>query len=267
MPWKVREDGTIEIENGNPVYIHPDGKETPFDADGAMKTINKYRLDSKATDKQIREYKEKIDSYSQIQDIDSALKALEIVKNLDDKKLVDANQVEILKNEMARTYTEKEGILRNQWSQKENEYQNEIKKKEDSIYSLMLNGKFASSPFVREKTVIPPDIAATFFGKNFKVEGEGSDIKIVGYLNGERIASREKFGEAADFEEALEAIVSSYPHKDTILRSGGGMGGSGSTGNTKTIQPKATQFISPDDKKSFGDNLERIAKGEVRVAR
>lgn len=266
MPWKVREDGLIEVENGNPVYVHPDGKEVPFDAAAAMKKIGELASEAKSNKLKARELAEKLEAYSAISDIDEAIKAMQTVKNLEDKKLVDANQIDMLKAEMAKTFLEKESSLKTQWSQKEQEYQKALQSKEESIYSLMVNGKFASSPFITEKTVLPPDVAATFFGKHFKVEGEGPDVKIVGYLNGERIPSREKFGEAADFEEALTAIVDAYPHKDRILKTGMS-GGSASQGNRQQAGQTAKQFIPSGDPKAFGDNLERIAKGEVQVAR
>lgn len=266
MPWKTRDDGSIEIENGMPVYVHPDGKEVPFDADGAMKSITNFVKDSKVSKKQIADLSEKLSSYEAIGDPVAAINAIETMKNLDAKKLVDAGQIDILKNEMSRTFTEKESDLRKQWQTKEQEYQDSLRKKEESIYSLMLNGKFASSPFISEKTLLPPDVASTFFGKHFKVEGEGSDARIVGYLNGERIPSREKFGEPADFEEALVSIVDAYPHKDRILKTGMA-GGSGSTGNRVQPTSAKVQYIPAGDKKAFGENLERIARGEVQVAR
>ena len=96
MPWKMREDGTIELENGNPVYVHADGKEVPFDAEGALKSIGKLSSEMKMTKKQHQEAAEKLALYSAIEDPEAAVKAMDIVKNLDAKKLVDAGQIEIL---------------------------------------------------------------------------------------------------------------------------------------------------------------------------
>ena len=76
---------------------------------------------------------------------------------------------------------------------------------------------------------MPPDIAANYFSKNFSVEGEGNNARVIGYLGGERIFSKEKPGEVAEFEEALGVIIDAYPMKDSIMRSSGG--GAGSSGN------------------------------------
>jgi len=264
MPWKTQDDGTIAMENGNPIFVHSDGKEVPFDAESAIKRITALNEESKGHRLKAKELGDKLSMFSAITDPEEAVKALETVRNLDAKKLVDAGQIDILKNEMSRTFTEKESALTRQWIQKEQEYQAQLQKKDESVYSLMLNGKFASSPLITEKTNLVPDIAANYFGKNFKVEGEGTDVKIVGYLNGERIPSRSKFGEPADFEEALSVIIEAYPFKDRILTSGS-VGGSGSQGNKQQSQSVTKKIISNDDVKGFTDNLAAIAKGEVVV--
>ncbi len=265
MPWKMREDGTIEIENGNPVYVHADGKEVPFDAEGALKSIGKLSSEMKMTKKQHQEAAEKLALYSAIEDPEAAVKAMDIVKNLDAKKLVDAGQIEILKVEMGRTFAEKEGALKTQWTQKEQEYQGQLKVKDEAIQSILMGGKFASSEFLKKTTLgNVPDVAANYFGKYFKIEGDGSDVRVVGYLNGERIPSREKFGEPADFDEALATIIDAYPHKDSLMLAGVSSG-SGSQGNKQNTQNIGKKVIHKDDAKGFADNLAAIAKGEVVV--
>ena len=64
-------------------------------------------------------------------------------------------------------------------------------------------------------------IQATF-GKNFQIEG--GKVVAVG-ADGQKIYSRARPGEVADFDEALETLVGGYQHKDSILKgnqSGGG---------------------------------------------
>jgi hypothetical protein len=80
------------------------------------------------------------------------------------------------------------------------------------------------------KTLLPPDIAETYFGKHFKLEqGKNGSPAVVGYdIKGNQIYSRKKPGELADFDEAIVRIVEDYPAKDQIMR--GGKGGSGGDG-------------------------------------
>ena len=65
------------------------------------------------------------------------------------------------------------------------------------------------------------------FGNSFKIE-EG---KVVAYdAQGQKIFSRSRPGELADFNEALETLVSQYPHRDHILKSSGANGGGAPNG-------------------------------------
>jgi hypothetical protein len=267
MPWKTNEDGTIEMEGGNPVFIHADGKATPFDGDSALSRIAALNKESKDRRLKIDELTTKLDAFASITDPAEAMKAIELVKNLDAKKLVDAGQVDTLKAEMAKIYTEREASLKGQWQKTEDEYKNSLKSRDDLVYSLMVESRFASSPLIKEKTNLLPEIAADHFKKHFKVEGDGTDRKVVGYLpNGEKILSKTKFGETADFEEALSIIFEAHPLKDKFMTAGSSSG-SGSTGNTNQGGSQRVVTIPGNDPKAFGDNLEKIAKGEVRVAR
>jgi hypothetical protein len=105
----------------------------------------------------------------------------------------------------------------------------ELEKKEN--YYLLVSSRFASSPLILEKTLLPPDIAETYFGRNFKVEktAEGKN-RVVGYLNGQQILDSK--GEPADFEAALAVIIDSYPQKDKIFKAGNA--GSGNPGGGGT---------------------------------
>ena len=72
------------------------------------------------------------------------------------------------------------------------------------------------------------------FGKAFKIE----DGKVVAYdAHGQKIFSRTRPGEIADFDEALETLVEQYPHEEHILKgsgaNGGGAGGSAPPGSGK----------------------------------
>jgi hypothetical protein len=68
---------------------------------------------------------------------------------------------------------------------------------------------------------VPADIIESRFGKNFKIE-EG---KVVAYgHDGNKLFSKSRPGEPAEFEEALELLVDGYAHKDQILKGTGNSG-------------------------------------------
>jgi len=239
MKLKKDADGNVVVVNGNPVYIHDDGKEAPFDAKVAMDTIHTLNNENAGRRKKEEDLLKNLNAYvigeedgkPVFIDPDVAKKALDTIKNFDDKKLIDAGQVETLKSEMNKAFIEKENDLKKGFGLKEKSYIDMVKSKDGTIFDLMVRTQFASSPTIVEKTVLPADIAANYFGSNFVVEGEGRDAKVIGYMNGEKIFSRERPGEPAGFEEALNVIIDKYPMKDRILKAtAGGAGGAGGQG-------------------------------------
>jgi hypothetical protein len=78
-----------------------------------------------------------------------------------------------------------------------------------------------------DKLAIPSDLVRARFGEQFKVE----DGKVVAYdKTGNKLFSRSNPGELANFDEALELLVDSYPYRDQILKSSGASGGGASGG-------------------------------------
>ncbi len=84
-----------------------------------------------------------------------------------------------------------------------------------SAMRMLLEERFARSSYVADNLTLPYDVAASGFGKNFRLE----DGQLVPYdKNGLKILSRKNIGEVADFDEALKIVVSQYPDKDKILK-------------------------------------------------
>lgn len=80
---------------------------------------------------------------------------------------------------------------------------------------------FETSKFVADRLTVPVDVALAAFGPSFKVE----DGKFVAHdQHGMKLYSYTRPGEAADFDEAMERLVSQYPEKEKILRPAGDSG-------------------------------------------
>lgn len=208
MQLKTDENGYVIVQDGKPVYMYDDGQEIAFDAMQNMAKISQLNAEAK----QHREAKEKAETLLKAFDglnADDAKKALETVKNLDDKRLIDAGEVEKVKAEARKALDE-------QLAQKDAQ----IKKINDDYRSAVIGGEFARSSFIKDKTLLPPDIAQNAFGRHFDMV----DGKVVGYLNGEPIYSRTNMGELANFDEAFETIINHYPSKSDILRGSGASG-------------------------------------------
>lgn len=222
MPWKKTDDGKLAIDqNGNPIRIDSDGKEyaMPDDAiDATISNLMKANGESAERKRKLREAETRLAHFEAIEDpekfLSEANKALATLRNLDDKKLIDAGEVENLKRSISESYEKKLADLGTS-----------IKDKDGLIYKLMVSEKFATSEAIG-KTILPPDVAEAYFGKHFKIE----DGQVIGYLNDDKIYSKEKPGAIASFDEALSEVIDKYPMKDRILKPA--PGGSGTAPNT-----------------------------------
>jgi len=275
MELKLDENGVVAIEDGKPIYVHDDGSEIPFDATQAIKKISNLTEEKDRHYKKFQEVSERLELFGEIEpdevmaklksyeeiDIEEAKKAMETVSNLNDGDLVKAGQVETLKAEMRKAFQTKENEINNSWNKEMAKVKDLVLTKNSTIYELMVNSRFASSPTILEKTTLPPDIAANYFSKNFKVEGEGAGAKVVGYINGERIFSKERPGEVAEFEEALNVVIDSYPMKDRILRAS--MGGSNAQGNVDATAKSQREFLAG---LPASERLKYIHRGSAKAA-
>ena len=90
------------------------------------------------------------------------------------------------------------------------------------LFGEKIGGAFARSKFIADKVAIPVDFLQAKLGRHFTVE----DGKIVARdAAGNVINSSTKFGDPADFEEAISHLVMNDPARDQVLK------GTGSTGS------------------------------------
>lgn len=217
MPWKM--DGeNIVLENGNPVWVYADGKEAPLDGGHLTQKITELTGEAASRRRELRAAEEKLKAFEGIEDAEAAKKALETVKDLDAKKLIDAGDAEKVRLEIQKGY---EAKLK--------EKDDLIAEKDATLNKELIGGRFSRSKYIADNLTIPVDVAQSFFGQAFKIE----DGKVVAYdHSGNKIFSRERPGEPAEFDEALSVLVGNYAHKDAILRAtqtGSGAAGGGST--------------------------------------
>lgn len=236
MKLKLDEQGHVVVQDGKPVYVHEDGKEVPFDAPAAMIKISSLNAEAK----QHREAKDaaqaKLKAFDGIDDAAAAKKALETLKNLDDKKLIDAGEAERVKAEAIKVYEEKLTAAEAETLKVRQQFHNEL-----------IGGSFARSKVIAEKLAIPADVAQAFFGRHFGISEDG---RIVAKdADGNEIYSRAKPGEKAGFEEALEALIDAYPNKDGILKGGNSSGGGSAPGGAATGRQRSQ--MTAEDKREF----------------
>jgi hypothetical protein len=222
-----------EVLDGKPVYTGDDGKDIAFDATATVATISRITEESKGFKTRAQSAEEKLGKFEGIDDAEAAKRALATVSNLDQKKLIDAGEVEKVKAEAIKAIEDKYKPI-----------VEERDRLQGDLYSEKIGGAFSRSKFITDKVAVPADMVQAAFGKAFKIE----DGKTVAYgPDGNKIYSRSKPGEPADFEEALEHLVEAYPHKDSILK-GTGHQGSGALPGGAQLGGADLSKLSPVDR-------------------
>lgn len=260
MPWKM--DGEqIVVQDGHPVWVYDDGKESPFNAESALKKINDVTAESVGRKEKIREYETTLEAVKGIDDlggfVEQARSAIDTVKNLDDKKLVDAKEVETLKASVAATYKEKITGMETAFAAKEKELQDAVTKSQSTISDLLIRGQISQAPFISDRTVLTPSIAFDVFKGNFKIEEvEGEHRAVAVRKDGTKIMSLKDPGSFASVNEALETLVGEHPDKDRLLKGidgGGGAppSGGGGKGGGKTITRAQYESMEPTARREF----------------
>lgn len=234
MKLKLDENGNAVLQDGKPVYVHDDGKEVAFDAPGTVATITRLNSEAKGHRERAENAEKAVKAFEGIDDPAAAKKALATVANLDAKTLVDAGEIEKVKAEISKAF-----------QLQLDEVTGKAQTFEQQLYAEKIGGSFSRSKFIADKLAVPADMVQATFGQNLKVE----DGKVVAYdAQGQKIFSRARPGELADFDEAIETLVSQYPHRDHILKSSGANGGGAPNGGGNNQNTKGNFGGGKDDR-------------------
>jgi multidrug resistance efflux pump len=264
MPIKLK---TVTVDNktyaevidGKPVYVDDDNKEIPFDAPHAMATIERVNASDKKRRMDLEAAEAKLKDYEGIEDAEGARKALEMVKNLSAGELKTVAQVEEIKTAAAKAAEDRVAAANKASKEALDKATEANDKLTKQLYSEKIGGSFARSKYVAEKTILPGPAAEKIFGENFRIE----DGKIVAYgPDGNKVYSRAKPGNDAEFEEALEMLVDIYPFRDSILKgTGGGTGAQNGRGNGAGNSGNKVLVRSEFDKLDAINKAAKMAEG------
>jgi hypothetical protein len=240
MPWKKNDDGMLALDSdGFPIRIDSEGNESSVKDDG-IDYLQRTVAESISRKNKLKELEQQLEKYQGIDDPDKAREALQTVQNLEDKKLIDAGKAEEMKRQIQQHYESKMA-----------EKDKELSKRDEQIHRLVVSNAFANSRVINDQTILPPDVAEAYFGRHFKVE----DGKAIAYDHaGNPIYSREKPGEPAPFDEALQAIISQHPQKDRILKAApGGSGASSGSGTPagRTVSRQQFEAMGHGERMAF----------------
>lgn len=222
MKLKLDDKGQVVVQDGKPVYVKDDGTEVAFDVVGTTQSIARLNAEAKSHRERAEAAEKAVKVFEGI-DPEAAAKALDTVAKLDQKKLIDAGEVDKVKAEITKS-----------WEGKLSEAEKAKQAMEQQLHNELIGGSFARSKVVAEKLAIPSDLVQAAFGGAFKVE----DGRVIAYdKQGQKIYSASNPSELAGFDEALDVLVNAYPNKDQILRASGASGsgaGASKPGSTTT---------------------------------
>jgi hypothetical protein len=243
MKLKMKDDTSAEVRNGKPVYTDENGREIEFDYSATVGTISRLNGEAKGHRERAEAAEEKLKGFEGIDDPEKARKALETIANLDSGKLKDAAEIERVKNEAKAAFDE-------QLKATVKKYEPVVQERDslrNQLHQEHIGNAFGKSKFIVEKLAVPVDLAQAKFGGNFSIK----DGKIVAKDgSGNPIYSKARPGEIAEFDEALEILVDSYPYRDNILKGTGASGGGASGSNTgaggkRTVTRAAFDQMAP----------------------
>ena len=267
--YKKTEDGkAIEADaKGLPVVIDDadNNKEFGIDAVHLYGKVPALQEEAKGHRLKANEHKDALEAYKGIEDPAAAIAALDTVKNLESGDLTAKAELDRIQKETEEAWKGKITELNTSHQEVVKDFTNQVNTLEGEVFNALVSTQFSKSPYFTGKepiTNLIPDIAESYFGKQFKAEKtDDGKRRVVGYVGGKAIYSKERPGEYADFDEAIGLIIDQYPMKDRILH---GSQGSGATGGQGRRHGKV---ITKGDNDSFINNLDEIAKGKVKVGK
>lgn len=246
-----------ETKDGLPLFVEEDGKELAIDVPHTRTTITRLNGESKAFRERAEKAEADLKKFDGIEDPVAALKAIETLANIDAGKLLTAGKVDEIKQAASKTAEDRVAAAVKGLTEKHVATEKERDQLRNELYSEKIGGSFNRSKFISEKAAIPADLMQARFGSSFKVE----DGKIIAYdQSGNKLFSRVKAGDTADFDEALEILVDAYPYRDQILK-GANHSGSGSRPGANGGAPPKSMTQSEFNKLPAKDRAARMAGG------
>lgn len=255
MPWKKKGDALDVDTSGNPIWIDDaDASKETAVVGSVLKRIGELNTEA-ATHRREKEAAEtKLKAYEGLDAVE-ARKALDTVKNLDAGKLMEVGKVEELKASLLADAQKRIA---------------DAEKARDEAISTAKNDKlaaaFASSGFIRDKLNLTPDLIQTMFGKSFDVK-DGKVVAVDQAGNPITSQKADKFGQVADFDEAMEAILNSHPSKANLLKGANNSGtgadnGGGGDGSKRTLTRAQEAALPLADKVAFNKS---VSEGKAQL--
>lgn len=231
MQLKTNPQGQPILHDGLPVWTDDDGNDHTFDVPQLVHDLQQLADQRDQHQHQLNHLQQQLDAYDGIRPED-AHAARQKLHDLRDKHLIDAGEVDQVRQHVQQQY-----------EAKLDDAQQSLQQRDDQIRQLLLRHAFDASPFLRDHTLLVPDMAYAYFGDHFTVEDRDGKPTPVARLDGKPILSPNRPGQLATPEEALRTIIHSHPERDRMLTAGH-PGGTSATGASHAHQPPAKPWSS-----------------------
>lgn len=200
---KVDEAGNVVLKDGEPVYII-DGEEVSFNAaavHASLATIRGERDDAKRENEQLRTSLKRFGSGEE--QLEAAAKKLKLAVNLDEKTLAEAGKLDDVIANRLKTHTEASAAEKAALEAKVGELSGKLR-------TVLISSRFSKTPLA-QGLYLTPDAIEAMFGPHFDVDGDA----VVAFRDTgkkDKIYSKKDPGKLADFDEALEVVVTGHPN-------------------------------------------------------
>lgn len=241
MPLKLKRnsDGQIVAVGENPVIQDENGVETTFDIEATIQAV-------KARNQEAADLRLKLKRYQALGEADpeEAAKALELVKKIDAKKLLDSGDVDATIRSLQESHNTELGKLKNAHTELRNRFRD-----------TRVHAAFLGSQFVQKKIDprIPVELLQTYFGSQFDIDDNGEVVSLD--ESGRPRMSKSNPALTATFDEVLEGFVVSSNMRDRLLvsqqKSGSGAQGGKGAGELGTISREAWRNLPPEQQQKY----------------
>lgn len=245
MKLKLDANGNAVLKDGQPVYVKEDGTEITVNGAELFTKVNELTSQVNNLTTKGSEYEQNLKQFEGL-DPAQAREALKKLSEYEAKGGAPDEKFEALKEQLIKQMEDKYAPI-----------VAERDKFQADLVEQILGGAFQGSKFLKEKVAVPVDMVRSTFGSRFKVE----DGRVVALdEKGNKVLSRAKAGEFADFDEAIGDMINSYTYKDQILKGsqsqGGGFNGAagGQGGGGASMTRESFDSLAPAAKAEFVQN-------------
>ena len=188
MKLKLDENGHVVVKDGFPVWVAEDGAEIAYNVPDLVNKISAVNAESAGRRKDIDALTSQLKAFDGI-DPEKAKAALKPSPTLTPGSSSTREKSTTSRWKSRSPMTERFPISKRPLADSKKDSADRLAAKEASIRTLLVKGIFDSSAFLKDKTVLPSDVAYASLGRHFEVKEENGELRVVATMNGQPISA------------------------------------------------------------------------------